>query len=35
MQKKKPPFQVIPNCGVTGFINWNESKEIPSETKPE
>jgi hypothetical protein len=31
MQKKKPPFQVIPNCGVNGFIDWNESKEVPSE----
>jgi hypothetical protein len=31
MQKKKPPFQVIPNCGVSGFTNWNESKEVAAE----
>jgi hypothetical protein len=31
MQKKKPPFQVIPNCGVSGPTNWNESKEVAAE----
>jgi hypothetical protein len=31
MQKKKPSFQAIPNWGVSGSINWNESKEMPTE----
>jgi hypothetical protein len=31
MQKKKPPFQVIPNCSINGVTNWNESKEVPAE----
>jgi hypothetical protein len=31
MQKKKPPFQVIPNCSINGATNWNESKEVPAE----
>jgi hypothetical protein len=31
MQKKKPSFQVIPNYRVSGFTNWNESKEVPAE----
>jgi hypothetical protein len=31
MQKKKPSFQVIPNCGINGVTNWNESKEVPTE----
>jgi hypothetical protein len=31
MQKKKPPFQVIPNRDVSGPKNWNESKEVPAE----
>jgi hypothetical protein len=28
MQKKKPSFQVIPNYGINGVTNWNESKEV-------
>jgi hypothetical protein len=31
MQKKKPPFQVIPNYNTNGVTNWNESKEVPAE----
>jgi hypothetical protein len=31
MQKKKPYFQVIPNCSINGVTNWNESKEVPAE----
>jgi hypothetical protein len=31
MQKKKPPFQVIPNYSINGVPNWNESKEVPAE----
>ena len=31
MQKKKPSFQVIPNCRINGAPNWNESKEVPVE----
>jgi hypothetical protein len=31
MQKKKPAFQAIPNCRVSGLPNWNESKEVPAE----
>jgi hypothetical protein len=31
MQKKKSSFQVIPNYGVSGIQNWNESKEVPAE----
>jgi hypothetical protein len=31
MQKKKPPFQVIPNYSINGVTNWNESKEVPAE----
>jgi hypothetical protein len=31
MQKKKPSFQVIPNYGINGAPNWNESKEVPAE----
>jgi hypothetical protein len=34
MQKKKPPFEAIPNYGVGGFRNWNESKELPCLTRP-
>src|SRR4051812_34615925 len=34
MQKKKPSFQVIPNYGVHGAPNWNESKEVPAEQGP-
>jgi hypothetical protein len=28
MQKKKSSFQAIPNYIVSGFTNWNESKEV-------
>jgi hypothetical protein len=31
MQKKKPPFQVIPNYSINVVTNWNESKEVPAE----
>jgi len=31
MQKKKPSFQVIPNYGIYGAPNWNESKEVPAD----
>jgi hypothetical protein len=31
MQKKKPSFQAIPICRVSGLTNWNESKEVPME----
>jgi hypothetical protein len=31
MQKKKPSFQAIPNYGINGVTNWNESKEVPAE----
>jgi hypothetical protein len=31
MQKKKPPFQAIPNYRVSGLAEWNESKEVPVE----
>src|SRR4051794_2035275 len=31
MQKKKRSFQVIPNCGIDGAANWNDSKEMPAE----
>jgi hypothetical protein len=34
MQKKKTAFQVIPNYGVSRLHNWNESKKVPSETRP-
>jgi hypothetical protein len=30
MQKKKPPFEAIPNYVTSGFTNWNESKEVPA-----
>jgi hypothetical protein len=33
MQKKKPSFQVIPNYGIYGAPNWNESKEVPAEQR--